>query len=116
MILLYDGYCASTCAVFSEYMKTLDGVKSIMVGGRPQNGPTQGVGGVKGAQRLFFTDILIAVQQFLQTGLSPTAQKLIDTTGFLLSETVVLRAATLDTPTFNVLNNIRIGDNSLTPL
>jgi hypothetical protein len=49
MIMLYDGYCASTCTVFSELMKTLGGVQSIAVGGRPQLAAMQGVGGVKGS-------------------------------------------------------------------
>jgi hypothetical protein len=47
--LLYDGFCASTCSIFSELMKNLGGVQSIAVGGRPQLGPMQGVGGVKGS-------------------------------------------------------------------
>jgi hypothetical protein len=49
IILLYDGFCASTCSIFSELMKNLGGVQSIAVGGRPQLGPMQGVGGVKGS-------------------------------------------------------------------
>jgi hypothetical protein len=49
MVMLYDGYCASTCTVFSELMKTLGGVQSIAVGGRPQLAAMQGVGGVKGS-------------------------------------------------------------------
>ncbi len=48
MILVYDGICASTCAVFSELIKNFGGVQAIAVGGRPQPGPMQGVGGVKG--------------------------------------------------------------------
>lgn len=48
IVLLYDGICASTCAVFSELMKTQGGVRSIAVGGRPQYNPMQGVGGTKG--------------------------------------------------------------------
>lgn len=48
IIMLTDGYCASTCALFSELMKTLGGVQSIAVGGRPQLGPMQNVGGTKG--------------------------------------------------------------------
>lgn len=48
VIMLYDGYCASTCAIFAELMKNLAGIQSIAVGGRPQLGPMQGVGGVKG--------------------------------------------------------------------
>jgi hypothetical protein len=49
IILLYDGYCASTCTLFSEFMRTQAGVKSIAMGGRPSTGPIQGIGGVKGA-------------------------------------------------------------------
>lgn len=48
IVILSDGFCASTCATFSEYMKTQVGVPTIVAGGRPQYGPMQGVGGVKG--------------------------------------------------------------------
>ena len=47
IVLLTNGYCASACAVL---MKNLAGVRSIAVGGRPQKGPTQYVGGTKGKQ------------------------------------------------------------------
>lgn len=54
IIMVYDGYCASTCTIFSEFMRTQAGVKSIALGGRSTSDgePTpliQGVGGVKGA-------------------------------------------------------------------
>ena len=48
IILLTDGYCASTCAVFSDLMRRLGGVRSVVLGGRPSFGPMQGVGGTKG--------------------------------------------------------------------
>jgi hypothetical protein len=51
--MLYDGYCASTCTIFSEFMRLQGGVKSIAYGGRPSADPSppiiQAVGGVKGA-------------------------------------------------------------------
>ncbi|KAI1423452.1 hypothetical protein F5Y12DRAFT_529349 [Xylaria sp. FL1777] len=50
IVLLYDGYCASTCSIFSQFMRHDAGVKSIAMGGRPQEGLIQGVGGVKGSQ------------------------------------------------------------------
>lgn len=50
VVLLYDGYCASTCSIFSQFMKHGAGVKSIAMGGRSREGPIQGVGGVKGSQ------------------------------------------------------------------
>ncbi|KAI0867318.1 hypothetical protein GGS24DRAFT_485997 [Hypoxylon argillaceum] len=50
VVLLYDGYCASTCSIFSQFMWHGAGVRSVAMGGRPRAGPMQGVGGVKGAQ------------------------------------------------------------------
>lgn len=71
IVLLQDGACASTCTIFTEFMKTQAHVKQIVVGGRKKYGPSkfliwrcslngrdvvltrfivQGVGGVKGAQ------------------------------------------------------------------
>lgn len=57
IVLLYDGYCASTCTLASEMLRIQGGVKSVTFGGRPTPGPMQGVGGVKGAQVLKFSDI-----------------------------------------------------------
>jgi hypothetical protein len=57
IILLYDGYCGSTCTIFSEFMRLQGGVKSIAMGGRPNRNPIQGVGGIKGSQNLGFNDI-----------------------------------------------------------
>jgi hypothetical protein len=50
IIMLTDGYCASTCSLFSTMMKWQGDVKTIAFGGRPVSAPMQGVGGVKGAQ------------------------------------------------------------------
>jgi hypothetical protein len=60
--MLYDGYCASTCTLFSEWMRLQGGVKSIAMGGRPNKNPIQGIGGVKGAQDLGFGDVLFYAQ------------------------------------------------------
>ncbi|KAL5348963.1 hypothetical protein ACLOAV_006388 [Pseudogymnoascus australis] len=48
IILLHDGYCASTCAVFSDLMRRLGGVRTVVLGGRPAFGPMQAVGGTRG--------------------------------------------------------------------
>lgn len=48
IVMIYDGACGSTCALFSQFMKSQGGVRSIAVGGRPQSGPMQGVAGSKG--------------------------------------------------------------------
>lgn len=57
-IVLYDGYCGSTCAVFSEYLKSYAGIQFISVGGRPQTGPMQAVGAVKGSQLFQFAELI----------------------------------------------------------
>ncbi|OQU97494.1 hypothetical protein CLAIMM_03419 [Cladophialophora immunda] len=57
MIILTDGICASSCSIFVENLKNKFRVMSIVVGGRPQTGPMQTVGGVRGS-RLFPYDHL----------------------------------------------------------
>jgi hypothetical protein len=79
MVLLYDGFCASTCAVFSELMKTLGGVQSIAVGGRPQLAAMQGVGGVKGSNVQEFNNLVaVALDAF-----SLANQSVLDEVGHL---------------------------------
>lgn len=66
IILLYDGVCASTCTLASEMLRIQGGVKSIAMGGRPVEGPIQGVGGVKGAQVLDWGNVLAYTQQAVE--------------------------------------------------
>lgn len=56
IILVTDGYCASTCTIFAELMKQQGGVKQIILGGRPGLGSKipQAIGGVKGTNDLPF--------------------------------------------------------------
>ncbi|KAF2685082.1 hypothetical protein K458DRAFT_387974 [Lentithecium fluviatile CBS 122367] len=49
LIILSDGICASTCSLFTELMVQQSGVKTLAVGGRPNGGPMQPVGGTKGS-------------------------------------------------------------------
>lgn len=72
IIMLLDGYCASTCTLFTEFMRTQAGIKSIAMGGRPQAGPIQGVGGIKGAEILSWNNIYATAQQAL---LNATAEQ-----------------------------------------
>ncbi|KAJ0165180.1 hypothetical protein CTA2_12124 [Colletotrichum tanaceti] len=44
IILLTDGFCASTCSVFASGMKIQGNVKTVVMGSRPNNGLMQGVG------------------------------------------------------------------------
>ncbi len=50
IIMLHDGDCASTCATFSDLLQEQAGVKSVVMGGRPQYAPMQAVGGTRGMQ------------------------------------------------------------------
>lgn len=72
IIMLYDGVCASTCTLASEMLRIQGGVKSVAMGGRPQEGPIQGVGGVKGAQVLDWSSVLSYNQYALQFGANIT--------------------------------------------
>lgn len=57
IVLLQDGGCGSTCAVFTEFTKTQGGVKQVVVGGKPETGPMQGVAGSKGSQVFSWTQV-----------------------------------------------------------
>lgn len=76
IVLLYDGVCASTCTLFSQFMRELGGVKSIAMGGRPTSGPIEGVGGVKGSQILLWSDIYQYTQSALLNATEDQAKSL----------------------------------------
>ncbi|KAI1107423.1 hypothetical protein F4804DRAFT_352294 [Jackrogersella minutella] len=57
VVLLTDGYCGSTCTIFSYLMLFQMNVKTVSVGGRPRSGPMQSIGGTEGSQSLSFSDI-----------------------------------------------------------
>lgn len=61
IVVVTDGYCASTCTIFSEFMRQQAGVKYISLGGRPNSDITQAVGGTKGTNDLPYSYILAAV-------------------------------------------------------
>ncbi|CAD6453756.1 e8157b09-e894-4fb8-b380-ee9cd711d897 [Sclerotinia trifoliorum] len=67
IVMIYDGFCASTCTIFSEFMRLQAGVKSIAFGGRPNSDPIQGVGGIKGAQVSEFSDIYSYAQRAISS-------------------------------------------------
>lgn len=61
IVVVTDGYCASTCAIFSELMRQQGGVQFVMLGGRPNTDVVQAVGGVKGTNSFPWTYILDSV-------------------------------------------------------
>ncbi|KAK5116770.1 hypothetical protein LTR62_007444 [Meristemomyces frigidus] len=62
IILVYDGYCASTCTIFSELMRQQGGVRTVALGGRPNKEIIQAVGGVKGTNDYPYDYILSAAE------------------------------------------------------
>ena len=66
IIVIYDGYCASTCTIFSELMRQQGGVKTIALGGRPSTDIMQAVGGVKGTNDYDMDSIFGYIQEFSQ--------------------------------------------------
>lgn len=75
IIMLYDGVCASTCTLASEMLRIQGGVKSIAMGGRPEQGPIQGIGGVKGAQVLDWSSVLYYNEWALENGVNITEEQ-----------------------------------------
>jgi hypothetical protein len=111
IVLLYDSNCALACAHFSEMMQVQTTVPGIGFGGRPQYGPMQAVGGVRGFYRIAFTDIKL---------LSSDSQELAKHYNISLPKTLTL-PSTANTPlrasvaTFNSGNIIRLNDETNTP-
>ncbi|KAE9370993.1 hypothetical protein N431DRAFT_441047 [Stipitochalara longipes BDJ] len=111
IVLLYDSYCASACAHFSEMMQVQTTVPSIVFGGRPQYGPMQAVGGVRGYYKIAFADI---------ESLSGKSQEIAKQYNISIPQTLALPStakiplkATL--ATFNSGNIIRSDDETNTP-
>lgn len=57
IVILTDGTCGSTCTIFSYLMIDFLGVRTTTVGGRPQTGSMQSIGGVEGSQLFLHLDI-----------------------------------------------------------
>ena len=119
IILLYDGYCASTCAIFSEFMTEQAGIKTISIGGRPRDEPMQTVGGVKGTNNYPWSFINQLVTDTY--ALAPDQAGFFNSTSLYeyidpdTSELPYLRALT-ESGQVNVRDGIRQGDESQTPL
>ncbi|GKT40396.1 peptidase S41 family protein ustP [Colletotrichum spaethianum] len=57
VVLFTDGTCGSTCTIFSYLLILQMGIKTTVIGGRPNTGIMQSVAGVEGAQVFAFNDI-----------------------------------------------------------
>lgn len=112
IILVYDGYCASTCAIFSEFLRQEAGVKTIALGGRPSLHPMQGVGGVKGANVYTFSHIFSVVQSAISYADKMSMQNLNNTA---LARYTPLALARSTHASVNSRDGIRKNDNQQTP-
>lgn len=66
IVIVTDGYCASTCTIFSEFLTKQAGVKTIAMGGRSNKDAIQAIGGVKGVNNYQFGYIQSAAQYAMQ--------------------------------------------------
>ncbi|KAH7073743.1 hypothetical protein BKA63DRAFT_514714 [Paraphoma chrysanthemicola] len=62
IVIVTDGYCASTCTIFAEFLTQQAGVKTIAMGGRSNKDPIQAIGGVKGVNNYAFGYIQSSAQ------------------------------------------------------
>ena len=114
IVMLYDGYCASTCAIFSEFMTQQGGVKTVSVGGRPSDEAMQTVGGTRGVNTWSFNTVYSLAKQamYLGTIVQQTAWA-----GVLGSYSTLPNARSADySGSMNVRDGIREGDETQTPL
>ncbi|KAK6339615.1 hypothetical protein TWF718_009011 [Orbilia javanica] len=59
ILLLSDGTCASTCTIFAELLKREQaGISTVVMGGRPNDGPSAHVGGTHGSRVLTYANLL----------------------------------------------------------
>ncbi|CAD6442926.1 3be7d645-f545-49a8-9f74-de9323dcc10e [Sclerotinia trifoliorum] len=124
VVMLMDGGCGSTCAIFAEMMKAQGGVRSVAVGGRPQPGPQQGVCGSKGAQVLTYSSIASHIEalpdaqaSYLQKGLrlpDYPAPEYIPNINANVS--LGFTSTLMSGGRFNLRNNMHDGDETFTPL
>ncbi|KAI8959426.1 hypothetical protein F5Y11DRAFT_368063 [Daldinia sp. FL1419] len=118
IVLLTDGACSSTCTTFSYLMLFQERVKTVSVGGRPQNTQMQSLGGVEGGQSLGMRDIaqsaFVALSVVKDRSQFNAFQQ--GDLGTLSQGYAILRAADIQNPGgVNLKNNFSPSD-SKTPL
>ncbi|UPX19781.1 uncharacterized protein EKO05_0010032 [Ascochyta rabiei] len=82
IVILSDGLCASTCAIFLELMVQQSNVRTIAVGGRPTRGPMVAVGGTKGTL-VTPSEFLQAMSIYVASQFATSRQQLSDWASFM---------------------------------
>lgn len=113
IVVVTDGYCASTCAIFGELMRQQGGVNFVMLGGRPNTDVVQAVGGVKGTNSYPWDYILSSVAIPFEVAHYHDAEYYSNTALGNYSELPLYRATNF---VVNARDGYREGDTSNTPL
>ncbi|KAK6501404.1 hypothetical protein TWF481_009244 [Arthrobotrys musiformis] len=71
VILVTDGVCASTCGIFSEFLRNQQRIRTVVVGGRPNGEPSAAVGGTRGAQVIQHTAHMLNFVQIVENNFTP---------------------------------------------
>lgn len=119
IVVVTDGYCASTCTIFSELMRQRQGVKYISLGGRSKEGITQAIGGVKGTNNNPWGYIQYLAQLAvtnLTSSAEETAQLNATELGDYWDDVVFQRQAPATSVNVNFRDGIRDTDETETPL
>ena len=74
MLILTDSICHSSCALFVEMLHHEAGVKTVVVGGRPNIGPMQAVAGTRGAASYAPSDLDNDIYNAIQLNASAQSQ------------------------------------------
>lgn len=119
IVLLYDGYCASTCTIFSELLtQQIGNIKTVSIGGRPNNKPMQIIGGTKGTNNWSWASLRDFVRGTYS--LAPDQAGFFNSTVMYayLDETsfIPLRRGLSYGASLNVRDVIRYGDKTQTSL
>ncbi|KAL5443990.1 hypothetical protein PMIN07_000223 [Paraphaeosphaeria minitans] len=119
IVVVTDGYCASTCTIFSELMRQRQGIKYISLGGRAKAGITQAVGGIKGTNNYPWTYIQYLAELAI-TNLTASAEEAAKLNATELGDywdnVVFERQAPGTSVNVNFRDGIRDTDETETPL
>lgn len=115
IVIVYDGYCASTCTIFSELMRQQAGVKTIAMGGRSNKNPIQAVGGVKGTNNYQWGYIQGLAQQAVEIA-APDQQERYNKSVLANYYTDAPFSRASGSPGCNVRDGLRQDDDSGIPL
>ncbi|KAF2462385.1 hypothetical protein BDY21DRAFT_331256 [Lineolata rhizophorae] len=117
VMIITDGYCASTCTIFSEMMRNQAGVRTIAMGGRPQSGPIQALGGVKGTNNYPWAAIKGQIEITVEQR-SGEEQARLNASIFSDYTTYLpfYRSAQASSPNVNVRDGFRKGETNMPPL